>query len=248
MDSAKETWTPVIKSEKLKNFNIFALDLHGHGETQNQNDIFTTEQMVEDIHNFIQENSIPPFFIVGHSMGSRVAIPYCAKYPKTVRGLVIEDMDIKKYEIPKKNPEELKKFSDIIDSEKELFLEYEKFGYKKDQVNKWLEDGRIKKIKDKFYCGIRPYVTFSSAKNLLGTDDAKYAFESLASLNVDILLMEAEKFSAISKKSLEEMKKINPKMKHVLVKNSTHSIHKDESHDEFISILISFLNEKLNKK
>jgi pimeloyl-ACP methyl ester carboxylesterase len=40
MDSCKETFTSVIESEKLLKFNIFAVDLHGHGETPIQNDIY----------------------------------------------------------------------------------------------------------------------------------------------------------------------------------------------------------------
>eukprot|EP01080_Neovahlkampfia_damariscottae_P008638 gene8638-585_t len=242
MDSCKETWTEVIESEKLKDFNIFAVDLHGHGETPNQNDTFTTDQMVADIHGFVVEHSIPPFYVIGHSMGARVAIPYCAKYPKDVKGVIMEDMHLTPFPIPKKDPEELKQFKDVIESEDELFSQYKKYNYSEDSVKNWIKDERIKLRDGKYYCGIRPYVTFSAAKNLLGTNDAHDAFVQLAKENVKILVLQAGSGTPIKPESIEEMKSINPKITHITVKDSTHSIHKDKSHDEFISIVSNFVN------
>jgi pimeloyl-ACP methyl ester carboxylesterase len=153
MDSCKETFTSVIESEKLLKFNIFAVDLHGHGETPIQNDIFTTKQMVQDLHTFVQENKIPPFYLIGHSMGARVSISYVATHPETVKGLIIEDMDIKKFHGKSKNVDELKTFKDVVDSESFLFSQYKEFGYNEGRVKGWLEDKRIKKKDGKFYCG-----------------------------------------------------------------------------------------------
>jgi pimeloyl-ACP methyl ester carboxylesterase len=241
MDSCKETFTSVIESEKLLKFNIFAVDLHGHGETPIQNDIFTTIQMVQDLHEFVKENSIPPFYLVGHSMGARVSISYVATHPETVKGLIIEDMDIKKFQGKSKDVDELKTFQDVVDTESFLFCQYKEFGYNEGRVKGWLEDKRIKQKNGKYYCGIRPYVSYMSSLNLLGSDDCHKDFEKLSKIQIPIMLMEAEIYSAISPSSKFEMLELIPSIQHVLVKDSNHSIHKDKTQDQFVELILKFV-------
>jgi esterase/lipase len=75
----------------------------------------------------------------------------------------------------------------------------------------------------------------------LGSDDCHKDFEKLATIQIPIMLMEAELYSAISSSSKEEMLKMIPSIQHVFVKDSNHSIHRDKTHDQFVDLVLKFV-------
>jgi len=63
--------------------SCLALDLPAHGSTPYEGDVFCT------LEKTIFSTTPPPFFLVGYSLGGRLALSFAEKYPKQILGLVL---------------------------------------------------------------------------------------------------------------------------------------------------------------
>jgi len=86
-------YTNVVNHFVPKGYAVYALDHRGHGRSDGervQTDDF--HDYVEDLRSFFslvrQENPQSKIFLVGHSMGSAIALLYTAEYQQDLAGLV----------------------------------------------------------------------------------------------------------------------------------------------------------------
>lgn len=89
-------WRRVAKTFEDR-YRVLAYDSRGHGRSAHADllsnpDAYTPECLAEDLHGILDELGWERVFLVGHSMGGRVAYTFAARYPERVRGLVIEDI------------------------------------------------------------------------------------------------------------------------------------------------------------
>jgi pimeloyl-ACP methyl ester carboxylesterase len=78
------SWPPQIR--RLAGEKIYALDLPGHGKSGGAGRQ-SIDEYADDVIAFMKELKIRAAVIVGHSMGSAVALTLALKYPKQVLGL-----------------------------------------------------------------------------------------------------------------------------------------------------------------
>ncbi|ENE8477354.1 2-succinyl-6-hydroxy-2,4-cyclohexadiene-1-carboxylate synthase [Listeria monocytogenes] len=85
-----ETFQDSISGLK-KRFNIIAPDLLGHGNTASPEEIssYTMENICEDLAGILHQLNVSRCFVLGYSMGGRVATAFAATFPKRVRGLIL---------------------------------------------------------------------------------------------------------------------------------------------------------------
>ncbi len=62
-------------------FNVFALDLPGHGNTEGES-LKSIEEMAEWLEKFVNKIGINNLIIIGHSQGCLIALEYASKFPK----------------------------------------------------------------------------------------------------------------------------------------------------------------------
>lgn len=75
-------------SEELsQHFKVITIDLPGHGNSDNFNDIHTMEFMADCVHSVIAHCGIRECVMIGHSMGGYVTLSFAEKYPEMLRGL-----------------------------------------------------------------------------------------------------------------------------------------------------------------
>lgn len=88
VENSGRFWDPI--SDKLaKKAHVVAVDLIGFGETPRpENGIYTLSDEIEALHNAIKDIK-KPITVVGHSMGTFVAIAYASKYPENVKKIVL---------------------------------------------------------------------------------------------------------------------------------------------------------------
>lgn len=79
-------------------FNVFLLDLRNHGASPHS-DSMSYDDMVNDLFDWIDKNNIDSFYLLGHSLGGKVAMTYACRYPKGLLGLIIEDIAPKEYNL-----------------------------------------------------------------------------------------------------------------------------------------------------
>src|SRR5437762_10153482 len=89
--STADAWTGV--GEVLgAEYHVIAPDLRGHGESEwDPQERYSDDQLASDVHALVQRLGLPPFTLIGHSMGGAVAFTYAATHPEIVKRLVIED-------------------------------------------------------------------------------------------------------------------------------------------------------------
>jgi esterase len=83
-------WTTIAK-RLGDHARVFALDLRNHGSSS-WADASTYDDMAEDVRAFIEERSLEPATLIGHSMGGKVAMRVALLYHDLVDRLVIVDI------------------------------------------------------------------------------------------------------------------------------------------------------------
>ena len=72
-----------------KNHTVVAIDLPGHGKSDDIAYVHTMEEMAEVVRKIVEKESIRRHYLVGHSMGGYVSMAYAEKFPDAIKGLVM---------------------------------------------------------------------------------------------------------------------------------------------------------------
>ena len=73
----------------LKDRHIYAIDLRGHGESSAPECCYTFSDFANDAFLFLEEMNMNQVDLVGHSLGSMTAQMLAARYPESVRNVVL---------------------------------------------------------------------------------------------------------------------------------------------------------------
>jgi len=85
-----ENWFTVAKKFS-DNFHVFLPDQRNHGRSPHS-DEFSYPILVQDLKDFADQQGLKKFFLIGHSMGGKVAMRFAAQYPERLAGLVVVDI------------------------------------------------------------------------------------------------------------------------------------------------------------
>ena len=249
--SSKESWAPI--KTKFPVYDCLALDLRGHGNSPlsplEEND-YSIASCVNDVYELLKEQVEPSkrVFLVGHSMGSRIAVPYAASHPEGIAGVVIEDMDFMRRKsgdatnISLERTEELKQFTRQFDSLAECEAALLKFDFQQSYIDRWKTTGRIREHEGGYWCAIHPWVSHNCLVQILGTDGTPDIRKLAKHKEIPVLLMRATNGSAASDYGVQKMKSIVPRMKMQTMEGSGHSIHRTNT-DEFVETLNQFIQQ-----
>ncbi len=87
---AAEMWTPLL-GDFIDTFEVVAIDLRGHGESSYHGEVFSVEDMANDVRLVLDELDLKRVHILGLSMGGCVAISFAATFPDYVDRLALCD-------------------------------------------------------------------------------------------------------------------------------------------------------------
>ena len=74
-------------------YRVLALDQRGRGDSEWAPDgDYSTQAYVDDLAAICDALNLPPFILVGHSMGGRNSMAFTARYPEKVQQLIIVDV------------------------------------------------------------------------------------------------------------------------------------------------------------
>lgn len=244
LDSTRFTWNPFIQRCNNK-YNIIALDLRAHGESPlgNTQEDFTAQNLALDIkHTLTTLKCTFPFVLVGHSMGGRVAIQYCADYPEDLASLIIEDMDVKPRTVTPLSAQDAQQrqaftrdFATFEDA-KETLMNW----YDSKRIDGWKKDGRVFERQGgsttSWHSGINPMAQHMALQYVLGeqgvglTEWRKCGRARNQQPRTSIYCFVAGKGSACSPESLLEMRQAVPDVTVIAFPDAFHSIH-NTSHE-----------------
>lgn len=82
-----------ILSEK---YEVFLPDQRNHGQSEHSEDI-NYSILTRDLEEFFDEQHIREAYLVGHSMGGKVAMEFALKNPEKVKKLIVVDIALRSY-------------------------------------------------------------------------------------------------------------------------------------------------------
>lgn len=87
-----DDWSFLFKKVLDLNFYPIAIDLIGHGKSDKPDDenLYTEESLILQLHNVIQKICLGKFILCGYSLGGRLALSYTATYNKNLKALILE--------------------------------------------------------------------------------------------------------------------------------------------------------------
>ncbi len=235
-------WENIIR-HLPENFNYYAIDLIGHGNSDSPNikKLYYADSLINQLKEFTSRVINDKFILVGYSMGGRAALSYSVKYPETIEGLILESSTAG---IKDENgrQERIKKDEEIADyifhHSIEEFIDYwmdlDIFNTQKRFANSKLEEIKDSKL-------INNKIGLSNFLREFGTGQMPPLYNQLKNIDTRTLLITGdldEKFRLIN----NEMVSLIPSAEHVSLKNSGHNTHL-ETPDAFIKTVSSFLYE-----
>lgn len=85
---SSRTWAPVM--ERLASGNrCVAIDFRGWGQSSKDASDYSLETLASDVIGVIEELGLKQFFVLGHSMGGKVAQLVAARHPPGLKGLIL---------------------------------------------------------------------------------------------------------------------------------------------------------------
>lgn len=84
----RKMWSPLIAALPRK-YRCIALDLPGHGDSENLAYVHSMEEMAEVVKTLLDHLKIRRAVVIGHSMGGYVALALSERYPDLLKGLVL---------------------------------------------------------------------------------------------------------------------------------------------------------------
>lgn len=86
--STHRWWLPTLRHLPAA-YRAYAVDLRGVGGSDPVETGHTLAQYAEDLHAFVQALNLPPFTLVGHSMGGQIAARYALEHGDRLKKLVL---------------------------------------------------------------------------------------------------------------------------------------------------------------
>lgn len=77
-----------------QNYRVIAIDTRGHGQSPRGEKPFTIKQFAEDLHDFMDEQSIVKAILLGFSDGGNIALTFALKYPERVEKLILNGANL----------------------------------------------------------------------------------------------------------------------------------------------------------
>lgn len=81
-------WTPLIKELNKHKFNIYAIDLKGHGLSGKPENGYSMKSLSEDVINFIKKMNLNNVIIIGQSMGADLGVLVSTKINDKIIGCI----------------------------------------------------------------------------------------------------------------------------------------------------------------
>ncbi|MBF2485019.1 2-succinyl-6-hydroxy-2,4-cyclohexadiene-1-carboxylate synthase [Listeria welshimeri] len=231
-----------------KHFSIVAPDLLGHGKTDSPDEIarYSIERIVDDLVTILQELKIMQCFVLGYSMGGRVATAFASAHPEMVRGLflVSSSPGLAQKDLQESRVQADNRLADMLESEGiRSFVDYwEKLALFASQ--EVLSDELKKRIRLERLAQ-NPNGLAMSLRGM-GTGKQPSYWNHLADFTFPVLLMTGsldEKFEKIA----QEMQQLIPNSTHVTVQNAGHAVYLEQP-NIFLSQLTNWLEAILKEE
>jgi len=90
-----DNWKTMAKRFAL-DFEVHIIDQRNHGRSFHSDD-FNYDLLIEDLYHYITHYQLKDIFLLGHSMGGKMAMFFAVSFPDVVKKLIVVDISPKYY-------------------------------------------------------------------------------------------------------------------------------------------------------
>ncbi len=218
----REDWMFLVK-ELQDTIRCILIDLPGHGSNLPQDtDDYTFGHCADFIISILQDNEIEKCNIVGYSMGGRLGLFTCLKYPENFNSIVMESVNPG---IEDGNEKKNRIYSDKVISERIKKGDLEKF------LDGWFSNPIFGNIREdeKYQDMIKARLInnregLANSLDYLGTGKQPSMWSRIHDINKEILYIAGEndrKFKEIGKR----IRKISKHLRYIVIEGAGHNTH-----------------------
>lgn len=232
-----DNWMHV--SKKLSDhFSVIMPDLRNHGRSPHSQE-WNYSLMCGDVVELIQELQLKEVFLLGHSLGGKVAMSLSLQYPELVKKLIVADIAPKKYFVSKEHLLILYALSTIdlgiLKSRKDADDQLSEFGFG-ENIKQFLLKSLYRETEDfKWRFNID-----SLAQNIERTGDPVISGKNYPK---ETFFLRGEKSNYILESDAIEIRTLFPLAQIQTVEGAGHWIHADKP-TEFVERVERFLTTK----
>jgi pimeloyl-ACP methyl ester carboxylesterase len=232
---SSENWQTLSK-QFARCYHVIALDLRNHGHSPHTN-VFNYAVMAEDLREFMQAHSISSAYVLGHSMGGKVAMQFALTWPERVAKLVVVDI------APRASPPDLEYiFQALLSLDLRIF-----------RTRKEIDHALAKRIPDE---SLRGFLL----KNVTRNKDGKFEWEidlraihdnypeinrgieARTGFDKPVLFIRGERSDYVTERDTGMIHRLFPYSKIVTVPGVGHWVHA-EARRRFARIVVAFLGQ-----
>ncbi|GEQ87379.1 alpha/beta hydrolase [Patiriisocius marinistellae] len=229
-----DNWKTMANQFANDGFEVHLVDQRNHGRSFHSDD-WNYQLMADDLLGYCDEHELEHIYLMGHSMGGKVAMEFAAIYPDRIIKLVIADIGPKSY--PQHHQDILKALS-LLD-----FSKLKSRGAADDVLSDYIKDVGTRQFllknlywKEKGVLALRVNLPVVSEK----IEEVGKALSETLVFKGDTLFVRGAKSGYIEDEDEWGIKKQFPKSKIKTVSNAGHWLHA-ENPDEYYQIVMNFL-------
>ena len=231
-----DNWLTIAKKFEVQGYMPILIDQRDHGRSEHTDD-FSYRLLAEDLYRFMEDNWIHESFLIGHSMGGKVALQFVANHASLIKKLVVVDIGIKKYNgghenvLKALNSVDIHHLSSRSDAENEL--------------NKILQDTStvqflMKNLTRSKEGGYEWKMNFKLLEQKYQNILSEITFEH--PVFTETLFIKGGHSDYILDEDFPSIKKVLPEARLITMPNAGHWVHADQP-DELFSNIIDFIRE-----
>jgi esterase len=95
---SSDNWLTLGKTFAKNGFRVVLTDLRNHGLSEH-NETFDLKSIAEDLTELLSQLSKEKTFILGHSLGGKVAMQLAVTHPEMINGIIVADIGPMPYQI-----------------------------------------------------------------------------------------------------------------------------------------------------
>jgi esterase len=232
---SSDNWRAISK-RLSPSYKVYTVDLRNHGQSPHS-EIMTYPVMADDLHELLESESLSECHVVGHSLGGKVAMQFATSHPDRVSKLVIVDIAPKAYPSSQRailaalEQLELQSFQSFSEIDAALAPAIAELA---------LRQFLMKNIARVPSGGFQWRIDLASiAKSY---DKLTQPIIAAAAYDKPTLFMRGGRSDYIAETDLPSIRAIFTRAELVTIANAGHWLHA-EAMDEFLGILIDFLNK-----
>lgn len=230
-----------VASAQKNKANIIYVDLPGFGQTKSTNVQYSMADIAESLNHILKDYRHTDLYMLGYSMGGRVALAFACIYPDLLKGLILESTS------PGVKVPEARKERAAIDSKRaeKIVKDYYRF------IQSWENMGLFSSQENLEYTALVEQREQRLAQNPKEVADSlnKYGtgiqpsywgqLNDIETKTLQLVGRKDEKFVFIN----EKMNQLIPGAELKIIEHSGHNIHL-EARQKFDIIVSAFINEE----